>query len=196
LAFEQTEGGARPDQASAFGVKSSRPVTLDSSQLSKSTRFSQTGQAIFFTRFLLSETLSLADIPHIPPRSQLWFTGRCISPLQHSDRRSQLMQHNRARAFDNLCQIRQFVTCTLCQKNDFEIGVFEITERLLTRRGRPCGVYFCLNGPRSVKLTAIWDTERNSILFYGSTGERFQTTKLDNSSQTIDPSEIAELVQH
>lgn len=105
------------------------------------------------------------------------------------------MQHDRARAFDNLCQIRQFVTCTLCQKNDFEIGVFEITERLLTRRGRPCGVYFCLNGPRSVKLTAIWDTERNSILFYGSTGERFQTTKLDNSSQTIDPSEIAELVQ-
>lgn len=105
------------------------------------------------------------------------------------------MQHNRAE-FDNYSQIRQFVSCTLCQQNDIEIGVFQITERLLTRRGRPCGIYFCLHGPRSVKLTAIWETERNTILFYGSSGERFQTTKLEYSPAIEDQSEIAELVQH
>ncbi len=104
------------------------------------------------------------------------------------------MQHNRAE-FDNYSQIRQFVSCTLCQQNDIEIGVFQITERLLTRRGRPCGIYFCLHGPRSVKLTAIWETERNTILFYGSSGERFQTTKLEYSPTIEDQSEIAELVQ-
>jgi hypothetical protein len=29
-----------------------------------------------------------------------------------------------------------------------------------------------------VKLTAIWETERNTILFYGSSGERTLKTQL------------------
>jgi hypothetical protein len=33
-----------------------------------------------------------------------------------------------------------------------------------------------LHGPRSVKVTAIWELERNTILF--STGERFHRTRL------------------
>ena len=37
---------------------------------------------------------------------------------------------------------------------------------------------FCLHGPRAVKFTAIWETEHNRVLFYGSTGERFQKTHL------------------
>lgn len=47
-----------------------------------------------------------------------------------------------------------------------------MTERILVRGGNPCGIFFCVHGPRSVKLTAIWETERNTILFYGSAGER------------------------
>ena len=31
----------------------------------------------------------------------------------------------------------------------------------------------------SVKLTAIWETERNTILFYGSSGERTAKTQLE-----------------
>lgn len=100
------------------------------------------------------------------------------------------MQHNRAE-FNDYSQLRQFVSLTLCQQNDIELGVFQVTERLLTRRGQPCGIYFCLHGPRCVKLTAIWETERNTILFYGSTGERFQTTKLEHSPTITDQSEIA-----
>jgi len=66
-------------------------------------------------------------------------------------------------------QLRQFVSHTLCKQNDFEEGIFQVTES---------GIFFCLHGPRSVKLTAVWETEKNSILFYGSTGERFQKTML------------------
>ncbi len=95
------------------------------------------------------------------------------------------MQHTRAE-FHDYSQLRQFVSCTLCQQNDIELGVFQVTERLLTRRGRPCGMYFCLHGPRSVKLTAIWETERNTILFYGSTGQKFQTTKLETALALAD----------
>ena len=75
-------------------------------------------------------------------------------------------------------QLRQFVSHTLCKQNDFEEGIFQVTERILTRGTQPCGIFFCLHGPRSVKLTAVWETEKNSILFYGSTGERFQKTLL------------------
>ncbi len=78
----------------------------------------------------------------------------------------------------NLNDLRQFVQTTLCEQNELEQNAFEITERILVRGRRPCGIFFCLHGPRSVKLTAIWETERNTILFYGSSGERIGKTQL------------------
>jgi len=46
------------------------------------------------------------------------------------------------------------------------------------RAGKPCGIYFCLHGPRATKFTAIWETDRNQVLFYGSRGERILRTQL------------------
>ena len=74
---------------------------------------------------------------------------------------------------ENLDDLRQFVYQILCDHNQLEPGIFQMTERILVRAGSPCGTYFCLHGPRSVKFTAIWETDRNTILFYRSTGERF-----------------------
>ena len=59
-----------------------------------------------------------------------------------------------------------------------QIGAVELTERVLHRGGRACGIYFCLYGPRRMKFTAIWDMDRSQVLFYGSGGERFMTTQL------------------
>ena len=84
---------------------------------------------------------------------------------------------------DNLPDIRTYVSRTLCQRNDFEEGVFQVTEKILTKCGKLCGMFFCLHGPRSAKLTAVWETENNSIIFYGSTGEKFQKTMLPNEPQ-------------
>jgi hypothetical protein len=81
----------------------------------------------------------------------------------------------------DLNELRNYVSHTLCQRNDFEEGVFQVTEELLTKCGKLCGVFFCLHGPRSVKLTAVWESEKNSVLFYGSTGERFHKTQLARS---------------
>lgn len=80
-----------------------------------------------------------------------------------------------------LSDLRVFVEQTICDLNELEVGAFPITERILVRRGAPCGIYFCLHGPRSVKLTAIWETDRNSILFYGSNGERMSKLQLSQS---------------
>ncbi|HEY1065243.1 MAG TPA: hypothetical protein VGE52_04010 [Pirellulales bacterium] len=62
--------------------------------------------------------------------------------------------------------------------DQLEPDAFTITERLLTRKGKPCGMYFCLHGPRMVKFSAVWETESHTILFYGPTGERFHRTVL------------------
>ena len=79
---------------------------------------------------------------------------------------------------DDLGSLREFVHRGICEQNELQLGAFEVTERILLRGGRPCGIYFCLHGPRSVKLTAIWETERNTVLFYGSSGERQMRVQL------------------
>jgi hypothetical protein len=79
---------------------------------------------------------------------------------------------------DNLTDLRTYVHQTLCDQNELERGSFQVTERILVRGKRPCGIFFCLHGPRSVKLTAIWETDRNTILFYSSSGERTLKAKL------------------
>ena len=78
----------------------------------------------------------------------------------------------------SLDELRDYVNETLCEHHHLQIDAFEMTERVLRRGGRPCGVFFCLHGPRSVRFTAIWETDRNCILFYGPTGERFLKTQL------------------
>jgi hypothetical protein len=74
--------------------------------------------------------------------------------------------------------LKDYIYQTLCHHEKLEVGVFPMTQRILMRRATPCGMYFCLHGPRSVKFTAIWDADRNTVLFYGATGERFMKTEL------------------
>jgi hypothetical protein len=79
---------------------------------------------------------------------------------------------------DNLNELRTYVYNVICEQNELQIGAFQVTERILVRGRTPCGIFFCLHGPRSVKLTAIWETDRNTILFYSSAGERVGKTQL------------------
>lgn len=83
-----------------------------------------------------------------------------------------------AQQIDSLDHLRDYVNETLCYHEQLEIGAFHFNQRILVRGGRPCGIYFCLYGPRSAKFTAIWETEGNTILFYNSSGERFLRTQL------------------
>lgn len=80
----------------------------------------------------------------------------------------------------SLCELREYINHTICNYEELEINAFHMTERILLRRGQPCGIFFCIHGPRQVKFTAIWETETNTILFYSSTGERYLRTQLRN----------------
>jgi hypothetical protein len=79
---------------------------------------------------------------------------------------------------ESVQDLREYVNTTICAHYQLQQGAFSITERVLLRGGKPCGVYFCLHGPRATKFTAIWDADRNQVLFYGSRGERFLKTQL------------------
>ena len=75
-------------------------------------------------------------------------------------------------------ELRQYIADTLSQLETLKSDQLELTQQTLYRAGRPCGMYFCLHGPRALRLTAIWETESNSVLFYGSCGRRVQRTRL------------------
>jgi hypothetical protein len=83
-----------------------------------------------------------------------------------------------AEQLSDLENLRKYVVANLCEQNQLEFGAFPVTERILVRNGKACGLFFCLHGPRSVKFTAIWETESNTILFYDATGERTGKTRL------------------
>ena len=78
----------------------------------------------------------------------------------------------------NYQDILNYVTKTLSQVERLRHDCSQLSSELLTRSGQPCGVYFCLEGPRELRLTAIWETDSNTILFYDSRGERLQKTRL------------------
>ncbi len=73
---------------------------------------------------------------------------------------------------ENFEAVREFIRGELCEKNQLEIDAFEMAERKLLRNGQPCGFYFCIHGPRSVRLTAVWDLIQGLIFFYDSLGRR------------------------
>jgi hypothetical protein len=70
----------------------------------------------------------------------------------------------------NLDELRAFVHKTLCRRENILEDQFGLTSIALIRQGRDCGLHFCLRGPRSVRLEAIWVADRNTIYFYDARG--------------------------
>lgn len=83
--------------------------------------------------------------------------------------------------FHCFSDLRDFVVRTLCDREHLVVNAFPVYERLLERAGRVCAVMFSLHGPRAVTLAAIWELDTGSLLFYDSTGERFQRSQVAES---------------
>lgn len=76
--------------------------------------------------------------------------------------------------------LRNFVHVALCRKENLLEHHFPMTELELKRQEALCGLQFILHGPRSVKLTAVWDAVRNEVLMYDVVGKRFAKVRLIN----------------
>lgn len=97
----------------------------------------------------------------------------------------QMGDKGEALATPSIKQLRQLVSKVLCKQSDFEEDIFRLSEKMLKKGQEICGIFFCLHGPRSVKLTAIWERQDNSIRFYGSNGEKFKTINLESGDSDL-----------
>ena len=79
---------------------------------------------------------------------------------------------NELDAASDIDAIHDRIERRLCELGNLVTGQFPLTRREVMRRGDTVADYYCLHGPRSVKLTAIVDHRRGEILFYGSDGIR------------------------
>lgn len=82
-----------------------------------------------------------------------------------------------AKAID-LETLQNKVEKRLCEIGHLVPNQFPMTQREVVRGGKSAGIYFCVHGPRSVKLTAICDFVKNTIIYYGSDGVRKQSESL------------------
>jgi hypothetical protein len=84
--------------------------------------------------------------------------------------------------------LRRHVRETLCRHDQLDPTNTPMNQALILRKGRPCGLFFQVQGPRLLKTYAVWAGEENRILFYDSTGMRFAETRL---SDAPDPLKLA-----
>ncbi|HEX6960715.1 MAG TPA: hypothetical protein VF175_02525 [Lacipirellula sp.] len=79
---------------------------------------------------------------------------------------------------EDFAALRHFVAATLAGLENLRADQFELSQQTLYRSGEPCGVYFRLQGPRALSLSAIWEAEQNTVFFYGSCGRRMRRAQL------------------
>jgi hypothetical protein len=81
-------------------------------------------------------------------------------------------------------QLRDHVRQVLCEHDQLDPAQTPLFQAVITRCGRPCGLFFQVQGPRRVRTYAVWASEEDRILFYDSQGVRFAQTRL---SEAPDP---------
>ena len=78
----------------------------------------------------------------------------------------------------SLDELRRHVLERLCARDRLDRRQTPLHQAVVTRSGRPCGLFFRVDGPRQVKSYAVWAAPERRILFYDSGGERFAETTL------------------
>ena len=81
-------------------------------------------------------------------------------------------------SISTLEELAGYVAETLANLEMLKADQFQLTQQVLYRGGQPCGVHFCLQGPRALSLSAVWEMEGNTVLFYSSCGQRVRRTRL------------------
>jgi hypothetical protein len=85
-------------------------------------------------------------------------------------------------------QLRRHVHEVLCRHDHLDPEQAPLRQAVVTRRGRPCGLFFQVEGPRLLRGYAVWAGDENRILFYDSRGERTGESRL---SEAPDPRGLA-----
>ncbi len=95
---------------------------------------------------------------------------------------------NAVACLPTLDELRRHVVDKLCTHDRLDPAQTPLHQAVITRQGKPCGLFFQVQGPRLLKAYAVWAGEENRILFYDSSGIRFGETRL---SEAPDPGKLA-----
>lgn len=79
-----------------------------------------------------------------------------------------------------MTELREFIHAELCSRENLVPEQFQMNEIELKRCGRPCGLQFSICGPRQVRLSAVWASDRNLVYFYDAGGSRYRKVQLAN----------------
>jgi hypothetical protein len=77
------------------------------------------------------------------------------------------------------------VHAVLCAPDRLDPGQPPLYQGLVTRRDRPCALFFQVKGPRQLKTYALWAGEEGRILFYDSTGQRYAEARLSDGPHPL-----------
>jgi hypothetical protein len=86
---------------------------------------------------------------------------------------------------EDLCR---HVRTVLCSHDHLDPEQTPLYQSVITRKGRPCGLFFQVQGPRLLRTYAVWAGEEDRILFYDSTGLRFAESRV---CEAPDPGKLA-----
>jgi hypothetical protein len=91
-------------------------------------------------------------------------------------------------SLSTLEKLRLHVHQTLCDHDQLDPEQTPLHEARIIRSGKPCGLFFQLQGPRQLRTYAVWTGDENRIIYYDYTGLRFTETRL---CEGPDPLELA-----
>jgi hypothetical protein len=89
------------------------------------------------------------------------------------------------KSLPSLDHLRQHVLETLCDHDKLDLEQTPFFQGLVTRFGKPSGLFFQVQGPRQVRTYALWASDENRILFYDGVGQRFAETRLSDAPDAL-----------
>jgi hypothetical protein len=75
-------------------------------------------------------------------------------------------------------KLRGHILQILCAQDRLDPEQTPLYQAVIRRSGKPCGLFFQVQGPRKLQTYAVWAGQENRILFYDSTGQRFAVSRL------------------
>ena len=89
-------------------------------------------------------------------------------------------------AINSIDDLKSYVYWVLCRDNQLLGGDHPTSENYLRRGSDICGMFFYLQGPRAVRLTAVWDREGNRVFFYDFNGRRYREVELGDGEIVLE----------
>ncbi len=83
-------------------------------------------------------------------------------------------------------KLTAYVHHKLCEPDGLDPAQTPLVLSPITRKGKTCGMYFQVQGPRMLKAYAVWAGDEDRILYYNSGGERVGETRLSEAPNASD----------